>query len=281
MSNYPPATIPGTEARTLRSSFVNQEYLISIALPFTYAEIPEKRYPVIYVLDANMYFGMVVEMARTLSIRVPFCNPFPDAIIVGVGYPAQGSAAETYAQVMHLRMRDFLPVRDEGAEGFIQDVFPISYHVASGGAHHFLQFIQQELVPWIEAEYRVVASDRTLMGFSWGGEFALYTLFQQPQLFQQYVVCSPDLPHGNGFILDAEQSYAEQHDNLPVCLYLAYGEPEINEYERPFLERFLDALNSRRYADFTPTYEVIPKYTHCAVVAPALLAGLVAVFSEP
>lgn len=279
MSNYPSATIPGTEVRTLRSSFVNQEYLISIALPFSYAENPDKRYPVIYVLDANTYFGMVVEMARTLSIRVPFCNPFPDAIIVGVGYPAQGAATEAFAQVMHLRMRDFLPVRDEGAEGFIQDVFPISGHVASGGAHHFLPFIQQELVPWIEAEYRIDATDRTLMGFSWGGEFALYVLFQQPQLFHRYVVGSPDLPHGNGFILDAEQKYAEQHTALPVCLYLAYGEAEINDYERPFLERFLNALESRSYAGFTLTYDVIPKYTHCAVVAPAFLAGLVAVFS--
>jgi hypothetical protein len=176
-------------------------------------------------------------------------------------------------------MRDFLPVRDEGAEGFIQDVFPISDHVASGGAHHFLQFIHNALMPWIEAEYRVDAGDRTLMGFSWAGEFALYALFHQPRLFQRYVVVSPDLPYGNGFILNAEQKYAEHHDNLPICLYLAYGEPEINDYERPFLERFLDALKGRSYADFTLTYEVIPKYTHCAVVAPAFRAGLVTVFA--
>jgi hypothetical protein len=279
MIDFPLATIPATEVRTLRSAIVDQEYLISVALPFRYHEFPEKTYPVIYVLDANLYFGMVVEMVRTLSIRVPFCNPFPDAIIVGVGYPAHGSATEAYAQVTHLRMRDFLPVRDEGAEGFIQDVFPVSDHVASGGADHFLQFIQQELVPWIESAYRIDTADRTLMGFSWGGLFALYALFHEPLLFQRYVVASPDLPHGNGFILDAEQKYAEQHAHLPVCLYLAYGEPEINEYERPFLERFLDALKGRAYADFTLTYEVIPKYTHCAVVAPAFLAGLLAVFA--
>lgn len=279
MANYPLATIPGTEVRTLRSAFVDQEYSISVALPFGYSENPEQTYPVIYVLDANVYYGMAVEMARTLAIRVPFCNAFPDAIIVGIGYPDRGAPAETNAWVMHLRMRDFLPVRDEGAEGFMQDIFPIAGHVASGGAHHFLQFIQNELMPWIEAEYRVEAADRTLMGFSWGGEFALYALFHAPQLFQRYVVGSPDLPHGNGFILDAEQKYAEQHTALPVCLYLAYGEAEINDYERPFLERFLNALESRSYAGFTLTYDVIPKYTHCAVVAPAFLAGLVAVFS--
>ena len=83
MANYPLATIPGTEVRTLRSAFVDQEYSISVALPFGYSENPEQTYPVIYVLDANTYFGMAVEMARTLAIRVPFCNAFPDAIIVG------------------------------------------------------------------------------------------------------------------------------------------------------------------------------------------------------
>lgn len=280
MSNLPLATIPATEVRTLRTLIVDQEYLISVALPFHYHEFPERTYPVIYVLDADLYFGMVVEMVRTLNIRVPFCNEFPDALIVGIGYPTHGSLAEIYAQVTHLRMRDFLPVRDEGAEKFIRETFPLQADIASGGAHRFLQFIHQELTPWIDAHYRVDAADRTLMGFSWGGEFALYALFQQPHLFQRYVVASPDLPHGNGAVLDYEQEYAKHHTELPIRLYLAYGEPEVNDYERPFLERFLKALNNRSYAGFTLTYELIPKYDHCAVIAPAFLSGLVAVFPE-
>lgn len=279
MNNFPLATIPATEVRTLHSAAVDQDYLISVALPFRYAECPDETYPVVYVLDGDLYFGMVVEMARTLAIRVPFCSEFPDVIVVGVGYPSHGSPAESHAQVMHLRMRDFLPVRDEGAEGFIQDIFPVQERVASGGADRFLHFIQHELTPWIDANYRVDPADSTLMGFSWGGEFALTVLFHQPRLFQRYIVASPDLPHGNGAVLDFEQAHAQQHADLPVHLYLAYGEPEVNDYERPFLERFLEALNSRSYAGFTLTYELIPKYDHCAVVAPAFLAGLVAVFS--
>lgn len=279
MSGFPLATIPATEVRPLRSTAVDRDYLISVALPFRYHEFPERTYPVIYVLDANLFFGMVVEMARTLSIRVPFCRPFPDAVIVGIGYPVTGSLAESHAQVMHLRMRDFLPTRDEGAEGFIQDVFPIQSHIASGGAPHFLQFIEQELTPWVNANYRVDPADSTLMGFSWGGEFALYALFHQPRLFQRYVVGSPDLPHGNGAVLDYEQAYAQHQKQLPVRLYLAYGELELNDYERPFLERFLAALETRHYAGFQLTYQTIPNYDHCAVVAPAFLAGLLAVFA--
>jgi predicted alpha/beta superfamily hydrolase len=279
MANYPLATIPATEVRTFHSAAVEQEYLISIALPFHYAEHPEKTYPVIYVLDANLFFGMVVEMVRVMNVRVPFCNELPDAIVVGIGYPVAGSLAESHAQVMHLRMRDFLPVRDEGAEQFIRDMFPIPARIASGGAGRFLQFIQQDLVPMIEANYRADTADRILLGHSWGGLFALYALFHQPDLFQRYVAISPDLPHGNGAILDDEQGYAARQDRLAVRLYLAYGEPELNDYERPFVERFLSALESRRYAGFKLTYQTIPNCTHCAVVAPAFQAGLVAVFA--
>lgn len=80
-------------------------------------------------------------------------------------------------------------------------------------------------------------------------------------------------------LLDYEQAYANRQTELPVHLYLAYGEPEVNDYERPFLERFLVALHSRSYAGFTLTHQLIPDCSHCAVVAPGFLWGLVAVFS--
>ncbi|NUQ37432.1 MAG: alpha/beta hydrolase [Caldilineales bacterium] len=279
LTHYPLATIPATEVRTLHAAAVNQDYQISVALPFHYHTRPEQTYPVIYVLDANLNFALVVEMVRAMNIRVPFCNELPDAIIVGIGYPVSGSLAESHAQVMHLRMRDFLPLRDEGAERFIQEMFPVADRVASGGADRFLQFIQRDLVPLIEANYRADTAGRTLLGHSWGGLFALYALFQQPDLFQRYVAISPDLPHGQGAILDDEQRFAARHDSLAVRLYLAYGEPELNDYEWPFLERFLSALESRRYAGFQLTYQTFPNCTHCAVVAPAFQAGLVAVFA--
>lgn len=273
MRNFPLATIPATEVRVLHSAAANQDYLISVALPFHYAERPEQTYPVIYVLDANLFFGMVVEMVRAMNVRVSFCNELPDAIIVGIGYPASGSLAETHAQVMHLRMRDFLPVADVGAEKFIQEMFPVANPSASGGANHFLQFIQRELIPLIESEYRANATDRTMLGHSWGGRFALHTLFHLPDLFQRYVVVSPDLT------FDDEQKYAERHNSLPVRIHLAFGEPELNEEELSRFKTFNRILESRKYAGLRLSHQLIPNCTHCAVVAPAFQAGLVAVFA--
>lgn len=275
MTELPLVSIPETEMRTIRSAAAGQEYCISIAFPFLYHESPKKTYPVIYVLDANLYFGMVVEMVRAMNVRVSFCNELPDAIIVGIGYLVSGSLAEAHAQVMHLRMRDFLPEASEWGEKFMQEHFPIPNHVDSGGAAHFLQFIHQELVPMIESEYRTDPTDRILMGHSWGGNFAFYTLFHQPHLFQRYVVVSPDLP------FDDEREYADQHNSLPVRMYLAAGVPELNEQGLSRFHSFVDTVKSRHYAGFTLTHQLIANCTHCAVVAPAFQAGLSDVFDKP
>ncbi len=277
MTSYALASIPGTEVRMLHSEGVNQDYLISVALPFGYAERPDKSYPVIYVLDAHLYFGMVVDMVRAMNFRVPFCNELPDALIVGIGYPVEGSLTEMLHQVMHLRMRDFDPVGHEDEEQFMQEYFPVPQPLKGGGGDRFLQFIQQELVPLIESEYRADPADRTLVGHSSAGYFSLYALFKQPQLFQRYVIASAQP------LLDEERSYAEHHDSLPVRLHLVWdvtgSEPDFSDENVSCVKSFVDTLESRRYADFRLTHQFITNCTHCAVVPPAFQAGLVAVFS--
>ena len=44
----------------------------------------------------------------------------------------------------------------------------------------------------IETDYRADPADRTLLGHSLGANFALYTLFRQPDTFQRCVVASFD-----------------------------------------------------------------------------------------
>jgi predicted alpha/beta superfamily hydrolase len=271
VTKFPLASIPATEVRVVHSAVAQQDYLVSVAVPFHYAEHLEKVWPVIYVLDANLYFGLVVDMVRAMNIRVDFCNELPDAFIVGIGYPVTGSLGEMLHQVMHLRLRDFVRVREEGFEQFIQENFPVPNPITSGNAGPFLQFLQQELIPLIESDYQADPADRTLLGHSWGADFTLYTLFQQPRLFQRYVAASPE-PN-----LDDEQDYAVHHDSLPVRLHLVVE--DMKDQDIANLESFISRLESRRYSGLTLTHQVIANSTHCAVVPPAFQAGLVAVFA--
>jgi len=118
----------------VHSAVAGRDYEILVALPYHYRPQTEKRWPGIYLLDANLYFGLVVDMVRAMNIRVEICDELPDAFVVGIGYPVEGSLAESLHQVMHLRLRDFLASRELESEQFIQDHFPLTHPTESGDA---------------------------------------------------------------------------------------------------------------------------------------------------
>jgi len=266
----PGVMLPHTEVRVVHSRHTGSDYQISVAMPFHYDDRPDQRWPVIYVLDGNLYFGLVVDMVRAMNIRVEFCDELPDAFVVGIGYPVEGSLSTMLHEVMHRRLADFLPRRDEGAEAFIQESFPLPTPSArSGRAAAFLRFLQEELVPVLDEAYRVDPEDRTLLGHSWGATFAFYTLFRKPRLFRRYVIVS------SGADPEDEANYARDHDDLAARVHVVMerSEPEVAN-----LERLLHNLEARRYSGLGLSHELLDR-THCAIVAPAFQAGLVEVFT--
>src|SRR5690348_15093389 len=142
-TQHPRTTIYGTEERTLVSTIVGQEYHLSIALPESYAT-SNQPYPVVYVLDGDLLFGMATALT-------PFTHWFtgvPEVIIVGISY-----AMTNIDQWVELRERDFkIPE--------VRDAPPNS------AANLFLDALTQEMIPFIEANYRTNPSDRCLYGYS-------------------------------------------------------------------------------------------------------------------
>ena len=265
------ASIPGTEVRTITAQSVKQEYRISVALPSSYATHPERSYPTIYLPDAYFYFGMVIELTRVMVL----CGEFPETIVVGIGYPMHEPLAEVTTEVRRLRTRDLTPVPDP-AEAFDSE--------PGGGAPAFLTFIQAELIPLIEREYRADAAARVLAGHSGGGLFALYALFHQPDLFAGYSVASPSLYWGNRVTFAYEEAFAEGRTSLPVKLYLGIGgredpDPTDSDFYRDFFQ-MVERFESRGYEGLSFTKHVAENCNHCASTAPTFQAGLQAVLSQ-
>lgn len=105
---YPGTTLFGTEERTLFCPTRGREYHLSVALPDGYYT-NSQAYPVIYVLDADVIFGM----AAGLTPIARWFTEAPEAILVGISY-----GMESYDQWVQLRERDFkVPaVRDAPAD---------------------------------------------------------------------------------------------------------------------------------------------------------------------
>jgi len=124
----------------------------------------------------------------------------PPAFLVGVDYPF-----DDYDTYKALRTRDFVPPASPGG---------------TGGAAAFLRFLREELKPLIDAKYHTQADDATLVGHSLGGLFALYALFQEPAVFQRYIVGSPSIFWNGKAILTEAASFARTHTDLSAHVFM-------------------------------------------------------------
>lgn len=278
-TQYPQVTIPNTEVRMFSSSIVNQEFKIFIALPRNYAD-SEKSYPVLYVLDANMYFGMVNETVRLLEMA----QEVPEMIIVGIGYPVSD-----FTQTFAPRSRDYTPsIDDEYIKKWLEGVSK-AYATSlvfngTGGAGDFLQFIREELLPFVHSNYRANHDDKTTFGGSHGGLFALYTLFHHPNTFNRYVIGSPSIWWDNRVTLTYEANYAANHSDLSAKVFMSVGsleESKDGHDPRAMItnvQTLAKTLQDRRYDSFELKVHIFEEEAHSSVIS-AVSKGLKAVFS--
>lgn len=140
------------------SKVLGEERTLLVSLPDAYGR-SKARYPVLYLTDAETQFAHTSATAAFLA-RNGF---MPGVIVVGI--------------VNTDRTRDLTPSRDPQFPG-------------SGGADRFLEFLETELVPFVEATYRT-APFRIFAGHSAGGTFAFHAMRVKPDLFQAIVAVSP------------------------------------------------------------------------------------------
>jgi predicted alpha/beta superfamily hydrolase len=272
-------TILASEVRMMESEHSGQKYRITISLPLGYSKSPDESWPfnrtpdlwpVVYVLDGNWYFGMVTDIVRPMA----WCGSTSDAIIVGIGYAEGQDVIEAFRESFTRRNLDLTPVRDEAEEKSMEKQH--KRPTPTGGAGNFLRFIQDELIPTIEKEYRADPAKRILVGHSYGGLFGAFSLFEAPGLFETLVVGSPTLTYGNRFTFQREEAFAKEHKKLPakVFLYVGEFEEDINDTTVTDTLRLAANLQGRKYEGFSLVKHVFLDQNHCEVAAPGFQAGL-------
>jgi hypothetical protein len=243
--DIPEVTIPGTELRTLRSEIIGQNFNLYIKLPWSYTR-SDTIYPVLYSLDANRSFPLFANISTVLEFPP---NDFPETIVVGIGYQIKGM--EDWGA---WRTRDLTPVTDvETEENWEKILTNLSGRsdivVQTGGASKFLDFIRLELIPFIESNYHVSSTDRTLAGYSFGGLFTLYALFHHPETFSRYFCGSPSIYYGKAILFEYEKQYASIHSDLKARVFMSVGGLEnlsmINN-----MTKMDSLLRSRNYPGF-------------------------------
>jgi len=149
-----PLTIGFTEM--IPSAILKAERTIWVHLPEGYKADGAERYPVIYVLDGKDQFQALVAVIEHLSGE----NLMPKMIVVGI-LQDDRLAELTFGKYME---------------------FPDS----EGKGEQFLDYIEKELIPHIDAKFRS-APYRTFVGHSVGGLTVVHALVHRPQLFNSYI----------------------------------------------------------------------------------------------
>lgn len=253
MANPQLAAIPGarasmkmTEPWTVRGNAFTYDHEITVALPASYDVASDRKYPVLWVLDAPLMMRAVVGILDTLVIG----NYAPEMIVVGIGSRSEDGLAGIGRRVMDFSPPgpDYFPPGEAGTAWRELAPLPEFPHRAD----QFLALLVDEVRPKIAARYRV-SGEHALFGHSAGGLFAAYALFHRPGAFQKMIIGSPYLQGVRGSVFTSEADYAARHKDLQASLFMAAGDREVDEYFLAIsgivssMTRFSETLRLRRY----------------------------------
>jgi len=276
IENHPGIILERTEARTLHSDIVGQDYMLSISLPPGYS-MTDTTYPVIILLDPYRAFAIVKGLTEVYTTTYTI---MPEVIIVGIGYGGEGMEARLNWALG--RVRDYSPVRntetEEAYEKLIEEAGIPNIDIESGGAPLFLDFIREELFPFIESNYRADTNMRILSGYSFGGLFCLYALFHDPDLFDKYFIGSPTIRYNDGITYEYEASYTGTHTDLEADVFMSSGALESRTAEE--MNKMAEWLQSRNYKSLVLETVIFKNESHVTCYPAALSRGLVELFNN-
>ena len=266
-----PYVLDNTEVRELRSLSLRRDYQVLVALPESYAR-SQRRYPVLFVTDANYAFPLVRSIAQRLAKHAGM----EEVIVVGLSYARGDSGA-------YSRRRDYTPsVPRRGA--YTSDM--PGREPAFGEAAAYGRFVAAEVFPVIAAGYRADMRRKAFVGHSYGSLLGLELLLSRPGTFEHYILGSPSLWFDGGVMFEHEQAYAARHRDMAASVYFGIGGRETlapgkrrsrAEEDADMvadLKEFDAALRARRYPGLRTRLEVFAGEDHASVFPFLLTHGL-------
>ena len=233
---------------SIQSGVLNETRKIYVQLPQGY-DSSGWTYPVLYFLDAHTTLAPESLLHTVADLRNSYGTP--DMILVGICNTS--------------RNRDMIPVE-------------VVHRSGSGGSDNFLQFVGDELQPFIEKNYRTGEID-IIYGASNAGLLTVYAFLERPDLFDAYIASSPMIGHCPEFIHGKTERFIKRADVRNKKLFMIYGKNDL-ERATEFIPGYFDFLTQGLRE--TTGIKVEMKFVEDAGHVPdsSLREGLLFVFSD-
>jgi len=261
-----PYELAGTQVWTVPDPVSGRSYDVFVSLPASYDKDSSRRYPVLYVTDADYAFPLV----RSISRRVGDGGAgLEDFILVGLSY-AEGDTPTIS------RRRDYTLTPNGPRSAPAGTVH--------GGGEAYATYVRSKVLPFVDGKFRTDPKRRIYMGHSYGGLLGAHILFTEPTTFSHYILGSPSIWYDKKHLLGVEARYAETHKDLPADVFLYIG---AFETPRPGDARynseadmvgdnrlFEQRLKARGYPSLTIASEVVQGEDHLTVFPSGFTRGL-------
>ena len=237
---------------TIKSEALGEERVILVRTPPGY-ERNGQRYPALHMTDGAAHLAHTASTIEFLSRN----GRMPEMIVVAITNTD--------------RTRDLTPTnasmwRPDGAETKLP---------TSGGADKFLKFIETELIPKIEKDYRTLPY-RVFAGHSFGGLFAIHAFLTRPEVFNAYIAVSPTIHWDNHLLSRKAEEFFKDRKELNRTLYFTLAN-EGGEARVGF-DRFRSILSKNKPKGFEWGSALMEDEDHGSVVMPSHYQGLRKVF---
>ncbi|WP_321393917.1 alpha/beta hydrolase [Emcibacter sp.] len=263
-------TIIMGERLVLKSDILGEErpYLISLPQSYNDTTYAARRYPVLYVLDAEVHFLTTVGLLNHMSNPQNNTNmQIPEMIIVGVPNTTD-------------RMRNLTPTRSlinhKGEE--------TPAYSSSGGGEQFLEFLEKELIPEIDQKYRT-RPVRAIAGHSLGGLTVLHSLLSREGLFHYYIAIDSSLWWNDQYLLKKVANFIPENPKTRARVFISTGDHSSLPLGRsPFVfmtagnKFFAQSLQKNSSVNFVTSFRVIPEQDHNSLPLLGLYYGLLHAF---
>ncbi len=247
---------PAPQKLAVHSSILNEDRVVWVRTPRNYAQGKDPL-PVLYLADGP---GHINEIGSTIDFLVQN-DRMPPLIVVGI--------ANTD------RTRDLTPSHSDA-----ENPDGTAANPTSGGGDHFLDFIQNELMPEIEKRYRT-APYKIFAGHSLGGLMAIHILITRPDMFQAYIAVSPSLWWNDRRTLHQAQDFFATHAELNKTLFFSLGNEDDTQVPmRASFEELQKTLTEKTPKDFHWDSAHYLDEDHSSTVLRAHYAGLRTIFAD-
>lgn len=256
-----PYEIANSQVWNVPDPVAGRDYQVFVALPRSYAGDPGRRYPVLYVTDADYSFPLLQQIARRLNGEGPAIEDF---VLVGLSY-AIGD------EPMPSRRRDYTPTPEAGA-----DTAPSATH---GKAAAYIAYLRDQALPFVAQRYRTDERRRLFLGHSYGGLLGAQILLTAPEMFSGYILGSPSYWYGEHAMRSQEKTFAATHKDLPAKVYMYVGEYEQRRYGQNYdmvsdAQEMTRTLRSRGYPSLQLRLDVLNDEDHLSVAPRGFTHGL-------